>query len=90
MVGVFATFGALTFLELKQIGVGLAVGILLDATVIRLIALPAMLMVCRRWLWSGTSRRQLKVIPRSVAGQSESPFSKSTTTATQETAGSPS
>ena len=56
MVGVFATFGALTFVELKQIGVGLAVGILLDATVIRVIALPSMLMVCRRWLWHGSSR----------------------------------
>ncbi len=63
MVGVFATFGALTFVELKQIGVGLAVGILLDATVIRVIALPAMLMVCRRWLWRGGPTPVLSVLP---------------------------
>ncbi|HUO71746.1 MAG TPA: MMPL family transporter [Solirubrobacteraceae bacterium] len=41
MVAVFAIFGSLGALEFKQLGVGLAVAILLDATVIRAILLPA-------------------------------------------------
>ena len=64
MVGVFSVFGALTFVELKQIGVGLAVGILIDATIIRVLALPAMLMGARRWVW-----RSEQVRPSSASGQ---------------------
>lgn len=43
MVGVFAVFGTLSVLELKQLGVGLAVAVLLDATVVRGVLLPAVL-----------------------------------------------
>ena len=41
MVAVFAIFGALGALEFKQLGVGLSVAILLDATLIRAVLLPA-------------------------------------------------
>ncbi len=41
MVCVFALFGTLSSLELKQAGVGLAAAILIDATVIRGVLLPA-------------------------------------------------
>ena len=41
MVAVFAIFATLSILEMKQIGVGLAAAILLDATIIRLVVLPA-------------------------------------------------
>jgi RND superfamily putative drug exporter len=41
MVCVFALFGTLASLDLKQAGVGLAVAVLIDATVIRCILLPA-------------------------------------------------
>jgi RND superfamily putative drug exporter len=51
MVGVFAIFGSLSFLELKQIGVGLCVAVLLDATVIRILALPAASVLLRKVLW---------------------------------------
>lgn len=51
MVAVFSIFAALSFIELKQIGVGLAVAILIDATLIRVVTLPALLMVLRRVLW---------------------------------------
>lgn len=51
MIAVFSIFGALTFIELKQIGVGLAVGIALDATIIRVVALPSMMLLCERFLW---------------------------------------
>jgi len=51
MVGVFSLFGVLGFIDLKQFGVGLVVGVLLDATVIRLVVLPATMMLVRRRLW---------------------------------------
>jgi RND superfamily putative drug exporter len=41
MVGVFALFGTLDSVALRQMGVGLAVAVALDATVIRGILLPA-------------------------------------------------
>ncbi len=41
MVGVFAVFGTLSWMMFKQMGVGLAFAVLLDATVIRGVLLPA-------------------------------------------------
>jgi uncharacterized membrane protein YdfJ with MMPL/SSD domain len=41
MVAVFAIFATLSALEFKQLGVGLAVAILLDATLVRAVLLPA-------------------------------------------------
>jgi uncharacterized membrane protein YdfJ with MMPL/SSD domain len=41
MVGVFAVFATLGLLSLKQMGFGLAVSVLIDATVIRALLLPA-------------------------------------------------
>ncbi|WP_109471657.1 MMPL family transporter [Ornithinimicrobium cavernae] len=41
MVGVFSIFGTLSILEMKQLGVGLAVAVLLDATIVRGVLLPA-------------------------------------------------
>jgi RND superfamily putative drug exporter len=41
MVGVFAIFGALQAMIFKQFGVGLAAAILIDATIVRAILLPA-------------------------------------------------
>ncbi len=41
MVGVFAVFGTLSWMMFKQMGVGLAFAILLDATLIRGVLLPA-------------------------------------------------
>jgi RND superfamily putative drug exporter len=41
MVAVFAIFASLGQLEFKQLGVGLAVAILLDATIVRAVLLPA-------------------------------------------------
>jgi uncharacterized membrane protein YdfJ with MMPL/SSD domain len=41
MIAVFSIFATLHLLEFKQLGVGLAVAILLDATIVRAVALPA-------------------------------------------------
>jgi uncharacterized membrane protein YdfJ with MMPL/SSD domain len=51
MVGVFAIFATLNVLEMKQMGVGLAVAILLDATVIRAVLLPASMKLLGDWNW---------------------------------------
>ena len=45
MVSVFAVFATLSMLEMKQMGIGLSVAILLDATLVRLVLLPAMLLL---------------------------------------------
>jgi len=51
MVAVFAIFGTLSRIDLKQLGVGLAVAILLDATLVRAVLLPATMKLLGRWNW---------------------------------------
>ncbi|HEY6780330.1 MAG TPA: MMPL family transporter, partial [Thermoleophilaceae bacterium] len=41
MVGVFSIFATLSFIDMKQFGVGLAVAVLIDATIVRGVMLPA-------------------------------------------------
>jgi putative drug exporter of the RND superfamily len=41
MIGVFGIFGTLSLVEFKQLGVGLAAAVLLDATIVRAVMLPA-------------------------------------------------
>jgi uncharacterized membrane protein YdfJ with MMPL/SSD domain len=43
MIAVFGTFATLPLLEFKQMGIGLAAAIALDATIVRGLALPAVL-----------------------------------------------
>ncbi len=51
MVGVFAVFATLGLLSLKQMGFGLAVAVLLDATVIRALLLPATMTILGERNW---------------------------------------
>ena len=51
MVCVFSVFGVLSFMIFKQIGVGLAVAILIDATIVRAILLPASMKLLGDWNW---------------------------------------
>ena len=41
MVAVFAIFATLRMLEFKEMGVGLAIAVLIDATIVRAVLLPA-------------------------------------------------
>src|SRR5204863_7519064 len=41
MVAVFAIFASLSMIEFKQMGVGLAVAVLIDATLVRAVLLPS-------------------------------------------------
>jgi uncharacterized membrane protein YdfJ with MMPL/SSD domain len=51
MISVFAIFATLTFLMFKELGVGLAVAVLIDATVIRAVLLPATMKLLGDWNW---------------------------------------
>ncbi len=51
MVGAFAIFATLAMLDLKQMGVGLATAILLDATIVRGVLLPATMKLLGDWNW---------------------------------------
>jgi len=51
MVGVFAIFGTLSMLFLKQFGVGLAAAVLIDATIVRAVLLPATMKLLGDWNW---------------------------------------
>jgi RND superfamily putative drug exporter len=51
MVCVFAIFATLSMLFFKQFGVGLAAAILIDATIVRAVLLPATMKLLGRWNW---------------------------------------
>ncbi|MEU3045937.1 MMPL family transporter [Streptomyces sp. NPDC006984] len=51
MVAVFAIFGTLSMQSMKQMGVGLAVAVLIDATVIRAVLLPAVMALLGEANW---------------------------------------
>ena len=51
MVAVFSIFGSLSMIEFKQMGVGLAVAVLIDATIVRGVLLPAAMKLLGDWNW---------------------------------------
>jgi RND superfamily putative drug exporter len=51
MVGVFSIFATLSTIDMKQLGVGLAAAILLDATIIRAVVLPALMTTLDKANW---------------------------------------
>ena len=51
MVAVFSIFGTLSSLEIKQAGVGLAAAVLIDATIVRAVLLPASMKLLGEWNW---------------------------------------
>jgi uncharacterized membrane protein YdfJ with MMPL/SSD domain len=51
MISVFAIFATLSLLVFKQLGVGLAVAVLIDATIIRGVLLPATMKLLGDWNW---------------------------------------
>jgi RND superfamily putative drug exporter len=51
MVAVFAIFATLSYLDFKMMGVGLATAILVDATIVRAVLLPATMKLLGDWNW---------------------------------------
>jgi len=58
MVAVFAIFATLAMIDFKMMGVGLAVAVLLDATIVRAVLLPAAMKLLGDWNWYLPSRLQ--------------------------------
>jgi RND superfamily putative drug exporter len=51
MIAVFSIFGTLSMVEFKQFGVGLGVAVLIDATIVRAVLLPATMKLLGDWNW---------------------------------------
>jgi putative drug exporter of the RND superfamily len=51
MVAVFGLFATLSILQFKQLGFGLAVAILVDATIVRAVLLPSTMKLLGKWNW---------------------------------------
>jgi RND superfamily putative drug exporter len=71
MVFVFAVFATLSLLFFKQFGVGLAVAVLLDATIVRAVLLPASMKLLGDWNWYLPS--WLEWLPRFDESEDERP-----------------
>ncbi|OLE25696.1 MAG: RND transporter [Actinobacteria bacterium 13_1_20CM_3_71_11] len=74
MVGVFAIFGTLSTLDMKQLGVGLASAILIDATIIRAVVLPSVMTLLGNANWWAPRflrRREPVVAPPPPAARPE-------------------
>ncbi len=74
MVAVFGIFATLGLLDLKMLGVGLASAVLIDATLVRAVLLPASMKLLGDWNWylpswlgwlpgSGATTREVPVAP---------------------------
>jgi uncharacterized membrane protein YdfJ with MMPL/SSD domain len=68
MVAVFGGFALANLLPVKQLGVGLALAVFLDATVVRGVLVPAAMAVMGRgnWWWPRLSRQQHSTMQRIV------------------------
>ncbi|HET8557885.1 MAG TPA: alpha/beta fold hydrolase [Gaiellaceae bacterium] len=69
MVCVFSIFATLSTPFFKQFGVGLAAAILIDATIVRAVLLPASMKLLGRWNWY--LPRWLEWLPRLESGELE-------------------
>ncbi|HEY4346768.1 MAG TPA: MMPL family transporter [Gaiellaceae bacterium] len=51
MVGVFSIFATLPIVDMKEMGIGLAAAVLIDATIVRAVLLPATMKLLGEWNW---------------------------------------
>ena len=71
MVGVFGIFATLSFIDMKQFGVGLAAAVLIDATLVRGVLLPATMKLLGDWNWYLPS--WLEWLPKGPALEGDAP-----------------
>ncbi len=69
MVAVFSIFATLTIIDMKEMGIGLAVAVLIDATIVRAILLPAAMKLLGERNWYLPSA--LGWLPRGRGAESE-------------------
>jgi RND superfamily putative drug exporter len=93
MVAVFGAFAFTAILPLQQLGLGLAVAIALDATVIRLLVVPASMHLLGAWNWwlpgQGRPARPAPVaagmpVPRRESDAATTPHPTTSTTTSAE------
>lgn len=51
MVLVFSVFALMPIVDMKEMGIGLAAAILIDATIVRAVLLPATMKLLGAWNW---------------------------------------
>jgi uncharacterized membrane protein YdfJ with MMPL/SSD domain len=51
MIAVFAVFATLSLVIFKELGVGLGIAVLIDATLVRAVLLPASMKLLGDWNW---------------------------------------
>jgi len=73
MVAVFSIFAALSMIEFKIFGVGMAVAVLIDATVVRGVLLPAGLALLGDRAWTLTRRERRQVLGSRPPGTGSDP-----------------
>jgi putative drug exporter of the RND superfamily len=71
MVGAFAVFALMPILDMKEMGVGLAAAVLIDATIVRAVLLPATMRLLGEWNWY--LPRWLDWLPRLEHGDGPAP-----------------
>ncbi|WP_026412172.1 MMPL family transporter [Actinomadura oligospora] len=71
MIATFGIFGTLSMQDFKQLGVGLSVAVLIDATIVRVILLPAVMALLGRANW--WVPRWLGWLPQVSHGEPETP-----------------
>jgi RND superfamily putative drug exporter len=71
MVAVFAIFGTLSMQDFKQMGVGLSIAVLLDATIVRAVLLPSAMTLLGEMNWY--LPRWLNRLPQDSSGKHAAP-----------------
>ena len=71
MIAVFTTSLLGPDVAVKQIGLGMAVAVLIDATIVRMILVPAVMELCGKANWWMPGRRAPKATPAAPAGVGE-------------------
>jgi uncharacterized membrane protein YdfJ with MMPL/SSD domain len=71
MVAVFSMFALSSELQMKQMGIGLAAAVLIDATIIRGVLLPATMKLLGDWNW--WLPRKLGWLPKVTVGPEVQP-----------------
>jgi RND superfamily putative drug exporter len=71
MVLVFGVFALMPIVDMKEMGIGLAAAILIDATIVRAVLLPAAMKLLGRWNWY--LPRWLEWLPRLEHERSDEP-----------------
>jgi putative drug exporter of the RND superfamily len=70
MVGAFAVFAFMPILDMKEMGIGLAAAVLIDATIVRGVLLPATMKLLGDWNWY--LPKHLRWLPKLESQQSRS------------------